>query len=41
MNELALADMPGIKIPGQTGSLDQALVQVVGCLSAIGPQLDA
>jgi quinoprotein glucose dehydrogenase len=36
MNELAIADMPGIKIPGQTGSLDQALVQVVGCLSRAG-----
>ena len=36
MNELAIADMPGIKIPGQTGNLDQALVQVVGCLSRNG-----
>lgn len=36
MNELAIADMPGIKIPGQSGSLDQALVQVVGCLSRAG-----
>ena len=36
MSELALADMPGIKIPGQSGSLDQALVQVVGCLSRSG-----
>jgi len=36
MSELALADMPGIKIPGQSGSLDQALVQVVGCLSRAG-----
>jgi len=36
MNELVLADLPGIKVPGQTGSLDQALVQVVGCLSRQG-----
>ena len=36
MNELAVADMPGIKIPGLTGNLDQALVQVVGCLSRSG-----
>jgi mono/diheme cytochrome c family protein len=36
MNELATAELPGIRIPGQTGSLDQALVQVVGCLSQSG-----
>ena len=36
MSELALADMPGIKIPGQSGSLDQALVQVAGCLGRSG-----
>jgi mono/diheme cytochrome c family protein len=36
MSELALADMPGIKIPGQAGSLDQALVQVAGCLGRSG-----
>jgi mono/diheme cytochrome c family protein len=36
MNELAVADLPGIKIPGQTGSLDFALVQVVGCLAQSG-----
>jgi mono/diheme cytochrome c family protein len=36
MTELALADMPGIKIPGQSGSLDQALVQVAGCLGRSG-----
>jgi cytochrome c5 len=36
MNELGLADLPGIKVPGQTGSLDQALVQVVGCLARNG-----
>lgn len=36
MSELALADLPGIKIPGQTGSLDGALVQVVGCLAQNG-----
>ena len=36
MNELVLADLAGIKVPGQTGSLDQALVQVVGCLSRQG-----
>jgi mono/diheme cytochrome c family protein len=36
MSELGVADMPGIKIPGQSGSLDQALVQVVGCLSRTG-----
>ena len=36
MSELTLADLPGIKVPGQSGSLDQALVQVVGCLSRAG-----
>jgi mono/diheme cytochrome c family protein len=36
MSELALADLPGIRIPGTSGSLDQALVQVVGCLSRTG-----
>ena len=36
MNELAVTDLAGIKIPGQTGSLDFALVQVVGCLAQNG-----
>lgn len=36
MNELAVADLAGIKIPGQSGSLDFALVQVVGCLAQNG-----
>ncbi len=36
MNELAIADMASINIPGQTGNLDQALVQIVGCLSRAG-----
>ena len=36
MNELALGDLDAIKIPGQAGSLDFALVQVVGCLSQSG-----
>jgi mono/diheme cytochrome c family protein len=36
MNELAVADLPAIKIPGQTGSLDFALVQVIGCLAQNG-----
>jgi mono/diheme cytochrome c family protein len=36
MNELAVADLPGIKIPGQTGDLQFALVQVVGCLAQAG-----
>jgi mono/diheme cytochrome c family protein len=36
MNELAVSDLGGIKIPGQTGSLDFALVQVVGCLAQNG-----
>jgi mono/diheme cytochrome c family protein len=33
MNELAVADLETLKIPGQTGNLDFALIQVVGCLS--------
>lgn len=36
MSELAVADLGGIKIPGQSGSLDFALVQVVGCLAQSG-----
>jgi len=36
MNELGVTDLPGIKIPGQTGDLEFALVQVVGCLSQQG-----
>ena len=36
MTELALADLPSIKIPGQSGSLDQAMVQVAGCLGRAG-----
>ena len=36
MNELAVADMASIRIPGQGGNLDQALVLVVGCLSRDG-----
>jgi len=36
MSELAVADLPGIKIPGQSGSLEFALVQVVGCLAQSG-----
>jgi cytochrome c5 len=36
MNELAVSDLAGIKIPGQTGNLDFALVQVVGCLAQDG-----
>ncbi len=36
MNELAVVDLPGIKIPGQTGDLQFALVQVVGCLAQAG-----
>jgi len=36
MNELGLGDLPGIKVPGQTGNLDFALVQVVGCLAQAG-----
>jgi mono/diheme cytochrome c family protein len=36
MNELGVADLAGIKIPGQTGNLEFALVQVVGCLSQSG-----
>ncbi len=35
--ELGLADLPGIVIPGSGGgNLDQALVQVTGCLSRSG-----
>jgi len=36
MSELAVSDLAGIKIPGQTGNLDFALVQVVGCLAQSG-----
>ena len=36
MNELAVADLATIKIPGQSGSLEFALVQVVGCLGQAG-----
>ena len=36
MNELAVSDLAGIKIPGQSGSLEFALVQVVGCLAQAG-----
>ena len=36
MSELAVSDLPGIKIPGQSGSLEFALVQVVGCLAQSG-----
>jgi mono/diheme cytochrome c family protein len=36
MNELGVADLTGIKVPGQTGNLDFALVQVVGCLAQNG-----
>ena len=36
MNELAVSDLGGIRIPGQSGSLDFALVQVVGCLAQNG-----
>jgi mono/diheme cytochrome c family protein len=36
MNELGLADLAGIRVPAQTGDLDNALVQVVGCLSRNG-----
>jgi cytochrome c5 len=36
MSELAVGDLPEIKVPGQTGSLDFALVQVVGCLAKNG-----
>lgn len=36
MNELGVADLASIKIPGQTGNLDFALVQVVGCLAQNG-----
>ena len=36
MNELGVADLAGIKIPGQTGNLEFALVQVTGCLAQSG-----
>jgi mono/diheme cytochrome c family protein len=36
MSELAVADLAGIRIPGQTGNLEFALVQVVGCLVQSG-----
>src|SRR5688572_3178907 len=36
MSELAVSDLAGIKIPGQIGSLEFALVQVVGCLAQSG-----
>jgi mono/diheme cytochrome c family protein len=36
MSELAVEDLAGIRIPGQTGSLEFALVQVVGCLTQAG-----
>lgn len=36
MNELAVTDLASIKIPGQTGDLEFALVQVVGCLAQSG-----
>ena len=36
MNELGVTDLTAIKIPGQTGNLDFALVQVVGCLAQSG-----
>jgi len=36
MNELGVPDLPGIKIPGQAGNLEFALVQVVGCLAQSG-----
>ena len=36
MSELAMSDLAGIKIPGQSGSLEFALVQVVGCLTQSG-----
>jgi cytochrome c5 len=36
MTELAVGDLAGITIPGQAGSLDQALVQVTGCLAREG-----
>lgn len=36
MTELIVADLAGITIPGQSGSLDQALVQVTGCLARQG-----
>src|SRR5687767_50105 len=36
MNELGVADLAGIKIPGQAGNLEFALVQVTGCLAQSG-----
>lgn len=36
MNELASAGLGDIKVPGQGGSLEFMLVQVVGCLSQAG-----
>jgi mono/diheme cytochrome c family protein len=36
MSELAVSDLAGIRIPGQTGNLEFALVQVVGCLVQSG-----
>jgi mono/diheme cytochrome c family protein len=36
MSQLAITDMAGIMVPGRTGNLDQALVQVVGCLARNG-----
>ena len=36
MNELGLTDLAGIKIPGQSGNLEFALVQAVGCLGQSG-----
>jgi mono/diheme cytochrome c family protein len=36
MNELAAAGLGDIKVPGQSGSLEFTLVQVVGCLSQAG-----
>jgi len=36
MNELAVDELVEIKVPGQGGSLEFTLVQVVGCLSQAG-----
>src|SRR4029450_980218 len=36
MTELAAGDVESIKIPGEAGTLDFALIQVVGCLSQSG-----
>src|SRR5688500_11347823 len=36
MSELAVADRPGINIPGKTGNLELALVLVVACLTQAG-----